>query len=428
MNVLRIAQNQDDNPPFCYTDVQSTTFQYRRCFNMAKNKPTKPYPTFPLTPHGNGQWCKKIRNKIHFFGVWADPDAALKKYYAMAGDLHEGRQPRGSIVSGNAITIKTVCNEFLNWQKEKWETGEIGPRWFEDCRTIVTEFASAVGKERIVSDLRPEDFQHYRTRLAKKLGVHALTRNIIAIRSVFKYAYETDLIDKPMKFGIGFSIPSAAQKRKAKSKAEMKYGKKLFTREELLTILKCCDPDIKAAVLLGINGGFGNTDCAHLPISAISFNSGIIEFDRPKTGVKRVVPLWQETLDALRQFIENRKPIEDEKLSKLVFVTSQGNSIVRQLVSKSDEDGMIKVSNVDHFSDKFSHLLKTLNIHRPGLGFYTLRHNFRTWADETHDQHATHRIMGHAIPGMSGVYIEEIELDRLRLVTEHVRKKLFAIE
>jgi hypothetical protein len=33
--------------------------------------------------------------------------------------------------------------------------------------------------------------------------------------------------------------------------------------------------------------------------------------------------------------------------------------------------------------------------------------------------------MGHAIPGMSGIYVEEIGLDRLRAVVEHVRQKVF---
>lgn len=46
------------------------------------------------------------------------------------------------------------------------------------------------------------------------------------------------------------------------------------------------------------------------------------------------------------------------------------------------------------------------------------------WADETKDQHAVHRIMGHAIPAMSGVYADEIELHRLRAVFDDVRNKV----
>ena len=59
-------------------------------------------------------------------------------------------------------------------------------------------------------------------------------------------------------------------------------------------------------------------------------------------------------------------------------------------------------------------------------GFYVLRHSFRTLADDSRDQHAICRIMGHALPGMAGPYVEEISVERLRAVTEHVRAKILA--
>lgn len=389
-----------------------------------REKPKKPYPTFPLTAHPNGQWCKKICGKVHFFGVWADQEAALDRYHTVAADLHAGRMPSESSLSGSELTVKELSNRFLNWQRDKMESGEIGARWFEDCRTIVGEFAQTVGKLRLVADLRPDDFQRYRTRLAKRLGVHALTRHLTVIKGVFKYAYDMDLIEHPIKFGRGFAKPTAAQERKARQKAELTNGKKLFTREELLSILDSCDGQLRAAVLLGMNGGFGNTDIATLPHSAIDWEDKVISYARPKTGVQRTVPLWLETAEALKHLLAAKPSPEDDSASRLVFLSPRGKPLVRQRVRTSDE-GVVKASNIDRLSADFSSLLTSLGLRRPRTGFYTLRHTFRTWADETNDQHAIHRIMGHAIPGMSGVYVEDISIDRLRSVVEHVRSMLF---
>jgi hypothetical protein len=67
------------------------------------SKPAKPYPESPLTAHPAGYWCKKIRGKIHYFGPWADPDGALKKYLDQWDALHAGRTPREST---NGLTVK----------------------------------------------------------------------------------------------------------------------------------------------------------------------------------------------------------------------------------------------------------------------------------------------------------------------------------
>ena len=86
---------------------------------VRRKKPRKPYPSFPLTAHNNGQWCKKIRGKPHFFGVWADPQAALDNYLRVVADLHAGKQPPQATLSPDTVTIKDVCNHYLTHQQHK---------------------------------------------------------------------------------------------------------------------------------------------------------------------------------------------------------------------------------------------------------------------------------------------------------------------
>jgi len=70
-------------------------------------------------------------------------------------------------------------------------------------------------------------------------------------------------------------------------------------------------------------------------------------------------------------------------------------------------------------------LLRKLGIngHR---NFYTLRHTFRTVADESKDQPAVDFIMGHEVAHMSSVYRETISDARLRAVADCVHGWLFS--
>jgi integrase len=404
---------------------------FRQSTRGRRHKPTKPNPSFPLTPHNNGQWCKKIRGKIRFFGIWEEPDAALENYLRVAADLHAGREPRPSTVSAECLTVKQLCNHYLTYQHRRSQAGEIGPRWFEDCRTVLDSFVSFTGPGRLASDLAPDDFLKYRQRLSRQgltgrrgLGVYAMTRAITVVRSMLKYAYEMNLIDNPIKYGKTFEQPSSTLKRKSRRAAELANGKRLFDASGIRSLIGTAQGPLRTLILLGINGGFGNTDCAGLTLSAIDWDRGIIEFDRAKTGIERVVPLWPETLQALKQLLETRPKPADKNAERLLFLTGSGKAWVRQYVHYGDDRIIKKVVNVDTIGEQFRILLRKLGLKRKGVGFYALRHTFRTWADEVRDQHAIHRIMGHTIPGMSGIYIEEISLDRLRAVVNHVRSKL----
>lgn len=158
---------------------------------------------------------QKIRGKIHFFGIWENPQTALDNYLRVAVDLHTGRQPSLNL-SSDGLVVKDICNHFLNYQLQKVEAGEISARWFEDCRRVLNSFAQFLGSQRLVSDLSPNVFLKFRQQLVRAgltgnrgLGVHALNRTITIIRGMFKHAYELDLIDRPIKYGKAFERPSA---------------------------------------------------------------------------------------------------------------------------------------------------------------------------------------------------------------------------
>jgi integrase len=343
---------------------------------------------------------------MHYFGLWADPDSALDSYLKHKDDLHAGRTPRPDT---GAATVKDACNAFLNGKKAKLDTGELGERIWKEYKETCDTLVSAFGKLRLLSDLRPEDFAALRAKMAKRWGPVRLGNAIQRVRSVFKCALDAGLIDRPVLIGPGFQRPSAKVLRLHRAK----QGPKLFAAEEVRRILDAADVQLRAMALLGINGGFGITDCGRLPLSAVDLDNAILDFPRPKTGVPRRCPLWPETVAAIREALTKRPAPKDEADAGLVFLTRQGTSWVKDGYSSP-------------VCFKFGKLLKALRINgRKGLGFYTLRHTFRTIADESKDQVAVDHIMGHARNDMASVYRERISDERLQSVADHVRKWLF---
>jgi integrase len=371
------------------------------------SKPAKPYQDFPLFAHAAGVWAKKIRGRLHYFGPWADPDGALKKYMEQKADLHAGRTPR---IAAGAVTIKDLANAFLNAKQALVDTGELSRLTWGDYRTATDELVAVFGKNRLLLDIAPDDFAKLRDKMAKKWGPHRLGKTIQFVRCAFKYAYDAELIDRPIRFGPGFKTPSKKTLRLHRAK----QGKKLFTAEEVRRTLDAAGVRLKAMILLGINCAFGNADCGMLPINAVDLDNGWANFPRPKTGLDRRCPMWPETTDAIRAALAKRiEPKLPEHLD-LIFITHRGDSW-----QTGTTDGPL--------SREFGKLLKKLGINgRKGLGFYTLRHTFRTVADESKDQPAVDFIMGHEVPHMSAVYRETISDARLKAVADYVRAWLCA--
>lgn len=392
----------------------------RRPRKTASSPPEKPYGTFPLTPHASGKWQKKIGGVVYYFGRWGrrengklvrvDGDGwreALAEYKSKADDLHAGRKPQATVAEGE-LTVAGICNQYLNAMLRRRQSGRLSPRSFHELKGTCDTLVACFGKRRRVDDLKPSDFAELRVQIDGRCGIVRQCNEITRVRGVFKFGLDNQLIAKPVVFGSEFKKPSKAELRRHKATSD----KKMFSAAELRQILDALenDPTMKAAVLLGINAGAGNTDVANLEAKHIDLDSGWLNYPRGKTGVARRVPLWSETVSALRAAIAERPEPRDEADADCALLTPEGKRWVR----------VFEKSRSDCLGRKFGNVLRKLHI-GGRRGFYCLRHTLASVGLQAADRDAVRSVMGHVENDMLAEYDETgVSDQRLQAVTDHV--------
>ena len=248
---------------------------------------------------------KKGQGPDRFFGVWADPQKALERWLAEKDDLLAGRTPR---VQSDGLTMRELANRFLTHKQHLLDTREIAKRTWDEYFATCERLVKAFGPNRLVADLAADDFEGLRASIAEVWGLIRLGNEIQRVRSVFKYAWDSDLIARPLRFGPGFKRPSNKTLRIARTKK----GPKMFESGEIRKMLDAAGPQLKAMILLGINAGFGNEDVATLPTQALDLKAGWAVFPRPKTGIERKCTPWTETVAAIQEVLALRPKPKDE--------------------------------------------------------------------------------------------------------------------
>ena len=114
---------------------------------MAKSKYKKKAHSnkFPLTLHPTGQYCKKIKGKLYYFGN--DKQKALKSYFEQAAFLHTGKVDKLAFTHEN-LTTKTLCNLYLEHQESRAAIGEIKLRNVYDLTLLLRAFVKSIGATR----------------------------------------------------------------------------------------------------------------------------------------------------------------------------------------------------------------------------------------------------------------------------------------
>lgn len=306
-----------------------------------------------------------------------------------------------------------LCELFLQAKRALVDTGELSPRTWQTYKATTDSLLRHLGRDVPAESIGPVEFDSLRARLSKVRKAVALGNEIQRVRTLFKFGHESGYLKEPAKFGTHFKRPSKRAIRAARHAA----GKRMFEPGEVRRIYYSdARVQLRAMAILALNCGFGQTDIANLPMSAI--HGDWVEFPRVKTAVPRRCPLWPESMELLQEVLANRPRPRRPEFAGLLFLTRAGQPWVRNNANGTPDDNIGK---------EFTKLLKELGIKRKGVNFYGLRHTFATIGGEAKDLVAVDWIMGHVPGDIGGAYREIVSDDRLLAVTNTVRRWLFPV-
>lgn len=395
-----------------------------------KKKPAWPHGrTTKMSAHKNGQWVKKIRGKLNYFGPWDDPDGALQRYLANAEDLQAGRPVNTSPTSAG-VTVAAVFNRYLAHRSEdvrqnRRELGEIvedkiSPGQFNRYRRAGNLMADVLGGDAVADDLTAADFARVHARLKANYKPETMANYANAIKTVLRWAHEeAELLTHRPKVGGSLTVKSL--KRSLRQKRD-EGRKRLLTPDQIHAMLAVGDARDRACIMLGINMGFGATDCGDLEERHIDRDAMLIDMPRLKTLVPRVCPLWVETLNAIdAAHAERPEPLNPADADKLLL-SPGGRTLTGTNESRIDAKGRIRPAvHHDDVLQRFKVWCRKADIERKhGWGFRMFRTTFATIGKRSRDTEAVRVIMGHADAKTLEHYLEEEDHAALRAVTDHV--------
>jgi integrase len=376
---------------------------------------------FPLTVTEDGYYCWCAGKTRWICSRKKSRREALAIYHRKAAAWTDGEAPIVVVdhAGDGSPTVHVILGKWLLDRRAEAQRGELGGGSFMEYKRSAKRINAAIG-HMLTDDVSPDVVKQLYAKLHARHGEEMSKRILGHFRAAARYAADMNWC-RPLRLG-----SNLIAKLTAREQPKMKW--RLYTPVEIGAILAACDKRIagarggfyrdswvqlKAMILLALNGGYGATELSQLTKPVVDLNVGLIDHARGKTGEQHVVPLWPETIDSLKPVLAQRQ--KDE----LLFRTRSGNPWTRvELILKAGK--LVKTNPIDNVNWAFGALVRPLGLKIPGQGFYKLRHLHATTVDAAGDPHATFTLAGHALPGSRSPYVR-VGLDRVRKVVEYAR-------
>lgn len=369
----------------------------------------KPRPDYPLYLHrGSNQWSKKVLGKTYYFGT--DPVEAEKEWDRVKDDLRAGRVPDDGKAAQPDLTVKWLCDSFMNAKESRFQAGRIRSReTIDDYHKTVKRFAAAVGRLTPLSRIRPRTLEEYSHSLPTTWNVTSKNNHLRMLRSVLKWANESDELERDIKYqrALEFFTETPAEE-------DLRHDAQLTVEETHTLIRKATDQkqwNLVAALYLGVNCGFTTSDMAKLRKDQVDLTTGWVTMPRPKNGNRRLAKLWPESIAAITAHLATRPNASCAEHEPLVFLTKDGRPV--------QQDG----NKNRAMTAAFRRLKMAAGVHRVGVSQRSTRHLCRTLADGAGDANAARLVMGHRIPGVERRYIDNIDPERVEAICNYIRDR-----
>jgi integrase len=298
----------------------------------------------------------------------SDKDEALKKYHRLG--LGFEMAPQEPVIKVG-ISIKELANRFIATQRANWKAPNTTLKSYKQW---IGRFLKDHPRLKAVN-FTVEKFADWKISLReRKYSPESINHYLSAVRAMFVFAEETDLIGKAPKL------------RRIKNERIPKMGSKkkpLYTLDDLRKLLENADLKLRTMIMLALNCGFGPKDLQDLTWEDIEKER--ITLPRSKTGVCQTYLLWPETRELLDEIRQQRAKLIIRMAQRKVHHSDYGHVFVTRFW---------KPWNKDAVAGQFRKLCKKAKIQC--YGFYRLRHCASTAMSLVATPHVQRKFMRHS--------------------------------
>jgi len=330
---------------------------------MSRSRPA----SNPISFHKHTKQYYVTRNSKRIY-LGSDKQEAVRKYHRMGLGI-EPQESENMVIE--EITVKELANRFIATQRANWKNPDVTIKCYQ---AWIARFLKDYSKLK-AKNFSVEMFSDWKLSLKERgYSAESINHYLSAVRAIFSFAEDTDLIAKVPKL------------HRVKNEPKFRLGSKqkpLYTQEHIKLLLKHASTQMKSMIFLALNCGFGPKDLHDLTWEDV--NGERVTLPRSKTGVNQTYLLWPETKNALEQLRSAR----DELIIRLA----------RRDRERTDDNHVFvtrfwKPWNRDAISREFRKLCKRASV--PCYGVYRLRHCASTAMSLVANPHIQMKFLRHS--------------------------------